>query len=164
MLYSLKNNYPTVLPDRIRLSSGLTRTDSSTFTAEEIADAGYVEVSEPPPYRSDQTLTWGLTADGEFDWIVTDRTIHEQWDLVREQRDAKMAAFEWRIRRSERLQFLQLPPVEDVTDLHRYMQLLADVTKQTDPYHIEWPAEPLLPIPNAVRTPNPPPDGPLANT
>ena len=44
MLYSYNGEYPTDIPERIRLSDGSTRTDSSTYTEEEIADAGYVYV------------------------------------------------------------------------------------------------------------------------
>lgn len=69
MLYSYKNQYPKTLPFRIVLSDGRTRTDPTTFTAEEIADAGYVEVSDPPVITEYQRLSW----DGS-NWVVTDFT------------------------------------------------------------------------------------------
>ncbi len=52
------NTYPTQLPNRIILSDGTTRTDKSTFTAEEILDAGWVEVSDPPTVTYPNVLTW----------------------------------------------------------------------------------------------------------
>lgn len=47
-LYTKDNQYPAKLPNRIRLSNGLTRTKSETFTPEEIADAGYAQVPDRP--------------------------------------------------------------------------------------------------------------------
>ena len=45
-LYSYKTEYPSSkISQRIRLSDGSTRTDSSTFTSDQLLDAGYVEVS-----------------------------------------------------------------------------------------------------------------------
>ena len=36
MLYSKNGDYPTILPNRIRMSNGFTRTGRDTFTEEEI--------------------------------------------------------------------------------------------------------------------------------
>lgn len=61
--YSLQGSYPEPLPQRIRFSNGLTRTDSSTFTAEEIADAGYVgPIVEPTYDPATEQLVWDGTA------------------------------------------------------------------------------------------------------
>jgi hypothetical protein len=57
MLYSLNGAYPKPLPKRIVLSNGTTRTDPTTFTPEEIADAGYIQVPEPPPIPAYHKLT-----------------------------------------------------------------------------------------------------------
>ena len=63
MLYSHNNQFPQPLPERIRLSSGLTRTDSSTFTEEEIADAGYVPAGENPSFNDDtEKVIWNGSA------------------------------------------------------------------------------------------------------
>jgi hypothetical protein len=43
-LYSHKNQYPQPIPNRIRLPDGFTRTDSSTFTPEELT-ASYASKS-----------------------------------------------------------------------------------------------------------------------
>ena len=41
-LYSLNQGEPRELPFKIKLSNGQVRTDPSSFTAEELADVGYV--------------------------------------------------------------------------------------------------------------------------
>lgn len=65
MYYSYKGAYPTQLPNRIVLSDGSTRTDKTTFTAEEIADAGWVEVSAPPAAQHPNKLEWNGSQ-----WVV----------------------------------------------------------------------------------------------
>jgi hypothetical protein len=47
-LYSYKGEKPDVLPNRIRLSNGLTKTDRTTFTEEDLEDAGYTGPHENP--------------------------------------------------------------------------------------------------------------------
>lgn len=70
MIYSLNGTYPRPLPFRIRLSGGSTRTDPDTFTDEEIADAGYVLVSETPSITDSQVISW----DSDLvDWVVRDK-------------------------------------------------------------------------------------------
>lgn len=49
---------PEPIPFRIRLSSGLTRTDPATFTAEEIAGAGYVLAPTKPEPESGHHVVW----------------------------------------------------------------------------------------------------------
>ena len=38
-LYSFNGRYPDILPNRIRLSNGLTKTDKTTFTDSDLLDA-----------------------------------------------------------------------------------------------------------------------------
>lgn len=73
MLYSFNGEYPNVLPFRIKLSNGLTRTDPSTFTESEIIDAGYILVLEPPIIENWQTLHWENN-----NWIIKNKNIHEE--------------------------------------------------------------------------------------
>lgn len=72
-LYSKNGSYPEPIPFRIRLSNGLTRTEPSTFTEDEIADAGYTEVSNPPSITTEQVLEWNSL---NLEWIV--RSVTEQ--------------------------------------------------------------------------------------
>jgi hypothetical protein len=64
MLYSIRQQRPAPLPFRIRLSNGFTRTEPASFTAEEIADAGYVGPYTEPSYdAASEQLLW---VDGAY--------------------------------------------------------------------------------------------------
>lgn len=69
-LYSLNGQYPTQIPFRIKLSDGRTRTDPSSFTDEEIADAGYILVDNPPSTTPDKVIEW---KQDTLSWIVRDK-------------------------------------------------------------------------------------------
>lgn len=56
------------------MSDGNTRTDPSTFIQEDIVDAGYIEVNEPPVITNSQVLSWSSQL---IDWIVRDKTPEE---------------------------------------------------------------------------------------
>lgn len=145
MLYSYKNQYPTILPERIRLSDGSTRTDSSTFTEEELIDAGYMKVESSPAYNSDtENIIW----NGES-WEVVSLTqaeIEEKqkllWEEVRNTRDLKIKEVEWRVFRYQSEVRLGLDPTDDIQQIDEYIQRLRDITKQEDPYSISWPSIP----------------------
>ena len=142
-MYSYKTQYPiSNLPERIRLSNGSTRTDSSTFTSAELTDAGYVDVSDPPSFNSrTHKLTWDGTSwqtvaltDSE---IVT--KISQEWEEVRSIRKGKFEEVEWRVFRYLSQVRLGITPTDDIADLDAYIQALRDVTSQSDPYNINWP-------------------------
>jgi hypothetical protein len=64
MLYSIRNQRPATLPFRIRLSNGFTRTEPASFTAEQIADAGYIGPYTEPAYdAATEQLLW---VDGAY--------------------------------------------------------------------------------------------------
>ena len=66
-MYSFQGTRPAPLPQRIRLPDGATRTDPSSFTAEEIAAAGFSGPYDEPPYDpATQRLDW---IDGAY--VVT---------------------------------------------------------------------------------------------
>lgn len=139
MKYSYKNQYPGTLPERIRLSNGLTRTDSATFTPEELLDAGYIAVSEAPEARLDyEYVTWSGT-----EWVVNNyteqETLAKQWERIRTIRDNTIKNNEWRVTQHLSEVRLGLPPTEDLRDIDLYMQALRDITKQSDPTNIVWP-------------------------
>jgi hypothetical protein len=73
-LYSYKTQYPKPIPFRIKLSNGRTRTDPSTFSPEEIADAGYITVRDKPEALSNQIVFWSAS---DVDWVVRDKTEQE---------------------------------------------------------------------------------------
>lgn len=144
MLYSYRGQYPQKnLPERIRLSDGRTRTNSLTYTEEEILDAGYVVVSPEPSYN-DRThkLSWNGT-----DWQVHELTeedishnTHLKWEEVRAERDKIIHSIEWKIMRNLSETRLGITTTTDVlADLDSYLNDLRNVTTQTDPYNIVWP-------------------------
>lgn len=61
MYYSRYNEYPISweeFPDRIRMPTGLTRTSKITFTEDEIAAVGYIQVEDPPTADYPNKLEW----------------------------------------------------------------------------------------------------------
>jgi len=142
MLYSHNQQIPSFLPDRIRLSTGLTRTDSSTFTQAELLDAGYVAADNPPPYDPNQQhLVWDKTT-----WKLVDFTPEElaarlelEWKSVRSIRNKLILDVEWKISRALSQQRMGLPVTDNIANLDTYIQALRDVTNQSDPYNITWP-------------------------
>lgn len=145
MLYSKDGSYPNQLPFRIKLSSGLTRTDSLTFTPEEIADAGYITVEDPPASIPDnQILEWTGTV-----WNVRDKTEQElalelerKWQEVRTQRDYILSLLDWRFLRYQSQTRLNITLTDNIEILDTYAQSLRDITLQSDPYNIQWPTFP----------------------
>lgn len=79
-LYSYKGEEPDVLPHRIRLSSGLTKTDPTTFTEKDLEDAGYTGPYENPDniirayYENvewnSETMSWEKTTIPELELMV----------------------------------------------------------------------------------------------
>ena len=143
MLYSYKGEYPTSLPERIRLSDGITRTDSSTFTEEELTDAGYVAAGDYPAYDSTtQKVIWNGTA-----WEVIDLTteeinaiVNQQWAEVRESRDEKIEEVEWRVMRNLSETRQGLDTTDNISELDTYIQALRDITSTTtNPLEVSWP-------------------------
>ena len=143
MFYSYNGQYPTTLPERIRLSDGSTRTDSSTFTSEELTDAGYVPAGDAPAYDSDtQKLIWNGTA-----WEVVSLTTEEintrleqRWAEVREARDEKIKEVEWRVMRNLSETRQGISTTDNISTLDTYIQALRDITSTTtNPTEVSWP-------------------------
>ena len=136
MLVSYKNQYPIQLPDRIRLSNGLTRTGKETFTLEEILDSGYIPVKPQPEISSSQVLMW----DGN-DWRVEEiaKDPEIEWRNIRQIRNERISEVEWRINRYNSEVRLGLEPTDDIRKLDTYIQALRDITKHEDPFTIVWP-------------------------
>ena len=74
MLYSLNGQHPQTLPFRIRFADGRTRTDPTTFTLDELVEAGYVQVEDPPEITEYQRLLWD---SAHMRWVVQDFTEEE---------------------------------------------------------------------------------------
>ena len=137
-MYSYKQQYPIEnLPERIRLSDGSVRTDSSTFTDDEIADAGYVSVSNPPSITEKQLLNWTGT-----EWSIVDNTekaTSDKWNEVRNKRNKLISEVEWRVSRYHAFARLGKEQIDEIDVLDTYIQELRDITTQSDPFNITWP-------------------------
>jgi hypothetical protein len=137
MLYSHNGNFPTLLPDRIRLSNGMTRTDSSTFTNEEITDAGYIEVADPPSYSYPDVLEWVGNA-----WIVrspNNSDIANQWTLVQAEAVRLLSQTDYKAIKAYESGIPLSTPWTD------YRQALRDIynnVNNIDPFFISWPEQP----------------------
>jgi hypothetical protein len=137
MLYSHKNKIPESLPHEIKLSNGVSRTDSSTFTENELIDAGYVLAPDKPPFTKSQKLEWNGT-----EWIIKDKTDADKND-------------EWRNIQEVCIKILQMTdfkvlkcyenniPVDP--RLVAYRQAIRDVynnINNIDPWNLIWPIKP----------------------
>jgi hypothetical protein len=115
---------------------------------------GVVFVEDDPIPLDQHILITGYTVanvDGvwkrSFDYLdITEQLAVEKremkWTEVRKQRDELMAEMDWRILRYQREVRLELQSTDDITVLDQYMQSLADITNQEDPFNIVWPEKP----------------------
>lgn len=95
-----------------------------------------VAINVPPIMHADGT-PFGFT-DEELEQRRLEG-IAIRWSIVRQERDQLMKDFDWRYQRYERQVRLNLPTIDVLTDLDAYMQALADITNQEDPFNITWP-------------------------
>ena len=59
LFYSYLGSEPTILPHRIRLSNGLSRTDNTTFSDEELLDVGFTgPYIKPEKTESIFSISW----------------------------------------------------------------------------------------------------------
>lgn len=136
-LYSHNGAWPIQLPNRIFLSNGKSRTDRSTFTAEELEDAGWVSVPNPPRVTYPNKLDWN-----GVDWVVREPNSSEttqRWFEVRNQCTSLLSATDYKVlKRFE----AGLAPDQNLT---AYRQALRDIynnVNDINPWHVPWPAYP----------------------
>lgn len=150
MLYSIKGEYPIdTLPHRIRLSDGSTRTDSSTFTADELSSAGITTVSDPPEYNADtHKLTWD---NNDVEWEVIALTTEEladlndlAWQGIREERDGLLKQVDEKVLRYQSEVRIGITTTTDnISDLDTYAQALRNIpSTYSNPNDVEWPNTP----------------------
>lgn len=134
-LYSHNGAFPAHLPNRIVLSNGMSRTDKTTFTPEEIADAGWVAAPPAPPAVYPNVLDW----DGSS-WVVRAPNAVEtelRWVEVRRTRDLRLAQTDFQI-----LKAYEQGAAPD-PDLVTYRQAMRDIPQNTaNPFHVTWPSQP----------------------
>jgi hypothetical protein len=134
-LYSYQGQEPQELPERIRLSNGRSRTDSSSFTAKEIEDAGFTGPYERPEYNSEvETQEWNSESE---QWITTSIPEEIFWERLRDERNFRLMNSDWS----------QLPDTTLTTAKKTawttYRQVLRDLPANTeDPKNVTWPSQP----------------------
>ena len=68
-----------------------------------------------------------------------DKLQDDFWRTIRDNRDKRIADIEWRYNRYYRNERLGLPQEDSIVDLDTYVQALADITKQENPFELVWP-------------------------
>ena len=134
-LYSYQGQEPQELPERIRLSNSKTRTDSSTFTAEEILNAGFTGPYEIPEFDPEiETQEWNSEL---LNWETTPIPDEVFWERLRNQRDRRLFM-------SDRTQLSDTPLTSSQkTTWATYRQELRDLPENTeDPKNVTWPSQP----------------------
>lgn len=131
-----------------------------TITKEALAGLSVVPVpptSIPPTLQETSTqrvqMSKTLTqVDGkwvrQFELVAVPPTqveerVNRRWEQARARRTALMDEFEWRIARYHRQVRMGLTPEDNITVLDTYMQALADITLQPDPFTLVWPEVPV---------------------
>lgn len=139
-LYTKNGEYPNQLPHMIRLSNRKIRSDRTTFTAEEIADAGYIEVENPPIAEYPNKLEW----DGEnLQWVVrppNDREIMARWDEIRRECDRLLTETDYKV-----IKAIEAGVAPDPAYVV-YRQELRDLYNNVngiDPWNVVWPTKPI---------------------
>jgi len=141
-LYSINGEEPRELPQRIRLSDGSTKTDSSTFTDDEIKDAGFVgPYSTPDIDEETQYYVWNIET---LSYEVVDLpppppepTDEDLWFQLRSARNGELSTTDWIIMPDSPLS------EEKKQEWITYRQALRDLPQTTtDPRNFVWPISP----------------------
>ena len=127
MLYSFKSAYPQKLPSIYE-----------NYTLDELLEFGFIKTEDPPVPISGNFVEWTGT-----DWIIREANQSEidfKWQEIRHNRNKLLQASDMIIIKLYENEF----PVP--SEIKVYRQLLRDVTKQADPWNIEWPIMPEIEI------------------
>lgn len=65
-----------------------------------------------------------------------------KWKEIREKRDALMQEMDWRVLRYQRQVRSNVTPTDDIAVLDAYMNALADITNEEDPFLVTFPEKP----------------------
>ena len=134
-LYSYQGQEPQELPHKIRLSDGRSRTDSSTFTEEEIAEAGFTGPYEKPDFNPEvETQSWDVELGN---WVTTQIPDEVFWEKLRTERNSILKDTDW-----SQLSDAPLTSSQKTT-WATYRQALRDLPANTeDPKNVTWPSQP----------------------
>jgi hypothetical protein len=135
-LYSFKGARPTSLPNRIKLSNGFTKTDNTTFTAEDLSDAGWIPVDNPPTVNYPNKLEWNGSTLEWYSRSPNDAETQFKWQEIRKECERKLAETDYKVIKAVETG-IPLDPVY-VT----YRQALRDLynnVNNADPWAVEFP-------------------------
>ena len=147
-LYSLNGATPQALPNRIRLSNGLTKTDVTTFTAEEVTAAGYEGPFNLDEYNPEQyvpkwnseTKSWDMEVHAQWAADNYTPTVEEETAYIREKRNYILGQSDW-----TRLDDNGLSTSKKA-EWATYRQTLRDIPQQSDfngrETSVTWPTRP----------------------
>lgn len=140
--YSFQGRFPEKLPHRIKLSNGITRTDSSTFTAEEIQDAGWIEVENPPSVEYPNRLGWDFE---NMKWTIEQPdvvAVGKRLIWIREECQRKLAETDYKVIKAleagEALDPIYVQYRQELRDLYNNIESLED------PWNLVFP-QPIFP-------------------
>lgn len=94
-LYSLRGSEPTTIPNRLKFDDGTTKTDVTTFTEEDIANAGWEGPYNIPEYDPDryiprwnsENMSWYMIDHPVWVDQNTEPTVEQQTNGIREYRN-----------------------------------------------------------------------------
>jgi len=134
-LYSYQGQEPQVLPYRIRLNDGTAPSDPTTYTDEQLAEAGYTGPYTKPEFNGEvETQAWNFE---EQNWVTTPIPNEVFWEKMRDTRNSSLSASDW-----SQLSDAPLTSSQK-TQWKTYRQALRDLPINTeDPKNIIWPLPP----------------------
>ena len=135
-LYSHYTAIPAPLPHRIRFADGSTRTDSTTFTPDELKRAGYSGPYERPECNPKlETIDWDgtqfLVRSYGFD------ELQAQYAKIRQRRIELLQSCDW-------TQIADYDLGADREAWATYRQALRDLADALNPFDITWPQPPAI--------------------
>lgn len=134
MLYSYNRQLPTRLPGKITLSDGITRTDSSTFSEEELINAGYILAPNPPPVLRHQKLYWTGTS-----WTVLEKNQadkDQEWVEIRKICQRLLRDTDFKVLKAYEQGIL---PDSGIVSYRQALRDLYNNIHSQDPWDITWP-------------------------
>jgi hypothetical protein len=137
MLYSFNKQYPKLLPERVRLEDGSTRTGLALLSVAELEKLGFVPVSEPPAVPQTSTAVWS-----GVNWTVREKTEDELRTMYLDAVSKLIPERNQLLRDSD---WTQLPDTPgDKAAWAAYRQQLRDISLQPEyPYQVTWPEAPV---------------------
>lgn len=135
-LYSYKGARPTQLPNRIKLSNGFTKTDSSTFTPEDLQDAGWIAVDNPPIVEYPNKLEWNSETLEWYSRPPNDAETQFKWQEIRDECERRLFETDYKVIKSVELGI----PLEQ--RYIKYRQELRDLynnVNDVDPWTVTYP-------------------------